>query len=445
MADLPRGENPMLSQPTLSLILFTRLPLPGRSKTRLIPALGAVGAADLQRRMTRLAVARAWSFCAASPGRRLVIAHDGGSENEMREWLGPLDFLPQGEGDLGEKLKRCVAAEFTRGAHKVIIIGADCPQLDPPILESAARALEHSEITFGPATDGGYYLAGLRKPTPEIFSEIPWGTGEVLSSSIERARQAGCEPALLIRLRDVDEPPDLPDALTALEESRRVSVIIPTLNEAENLTHLLPRLTAERPHEILVADGGSSDGSVAVAELLGAKVVRTERGRARQMNAAASVATGELLLFLHADTDPPDHFPALVAATLEQPMIAAGAFRFALREPLFGGALIEKGVALRCALRQLPYGDQGLFVRRSLFASLGGFPNLPKLEDLELVRRLRALGRIAITPEAARTSSRRWREGGVVRTFLRHQAALFAYYFRAKPTPPAIRGNGVCG
>lgn len=445
MADSDRGENPMPSPPTLSLILFTRLPQSGRSKTRLIPALGAEGAADLQRRMTRLAVARAWSFCAVAPGRRLVIAHDGGSENEMREWLGPLDFLPQGEGDLGEKLQRCVAAEFTLGARAVIVIGADCPRLDHAILESAARALENREITFGPASDGGYYLVGLRKPTPAIFSDIPWGTGEVLAVSIQRARQSGCEPAPLAQLHDVDEPPDLPDALAALDESRRVSVIIPTFNEAENLTHLLPRLTAARPHEILVADGGSSDESTKIAESLGAKVVQAARGRARQMNAAASVATGEFLLFLHADTDPPDHFPALVAATLEQPMVAAGAFRFALREPLFGGALIEKGVALRCAFRQLPYGDQGLFVRRTLCASLCGFPDLPRLEDLEMVRRLRALGRIAITPEAARTSSRRWREAGIVRTFLRHQATLFSYYFRAKPTPPAVSGDGLSG
>ena len=423
--------------PTLSLILFTRLPQPGRSKTRLIPSLGADGAADLQRRMTRLAVARAWSFCAAAPGRRLVIAHDGGSENEMREWLGPLNFLPQGEGDLGERLHRCVAEEFSRGARAVFIIGADCPRLDQAILESAAGALETSEITFGPASDGGYYLVGLRKATPEIFSNIPWGTGEVRAVSLQRARQAGCEPTLLAQLHDVDEPPDLPDALAALDESRRVSVIIPTWNEAENLAHLLPRLTAARPHEILVADGDSSDDSAMVADSLGAKVVRAARGRARQMNAAASVATGEFLLFLHADTDPPDHFPALVAAALEQPTIAAGAFRFALREPVFGGSLIEKGVALRCAMRQLPYGDQGLFVRRALFAALGGFPDLPMLEDLEMVRRLRALGRIVITREAARTSSRRWREAGIVRTFLRHQAALIAYFLGAKPKRPA--------
>jgi hypothetical protein len=118
-------------------------------------------------------------------------------------------------------------------------------------------------------------------------------------------------------------------------------------------------------------------------------------------------------------------------------MVSAGAFRFLLREPVLGSALIEWGVALRCALLQLPYGDQGLFVRRALFQSLGGFCNWPILEDLEIVRRLRALGRIVITSEPAFTSSRRWRDGGVIRTFLRHQRILLAYFLGSKPEPLA--------
>ena len=427
---------------TLSLVLFTRLPRPGLAKTRLIPALGAEGAAELQRQMTRLAVARAWAFCAAAPGRRLVIAYDGGSENEMRAWLGPLDFLAQSEGDLGARMHRAVSGEFSRGARSVIVIGADCPRLRHSILESAAHALETSEMTFGPASDGGYYLVGLRKPMEEIFTGIPWSTGEVLGSSIRRAQEAGCNPTLLEPLPDVDEPADLDDAHAALHASRTVSVIIPVLDESANLRHLLPLLVAAQPHEILIADGRSADDSISVAQSLGAKVVRADRGRALQMNAAAREATGEHLLFLHADTDPPERFPALISTSLDRAAVAAGAFRFALREPVMGGALIEKGVALRCALRQLPYGDQGLFLRRALFQSLGGFRDLHILEDLEMIRRLRSLGRIVITREAARTSSRRWREGGVIRTVLRHQLVLMAHRLGMKPkSPMAVRSR----
>jgi len=418
---------------TLSLVVFTRLPEPGLAKTRLIPALGATGAAELQRQMTQLAVARAWAFCAAAPGRRLVIAYNGGSERELRAWLGPLCYLPQGDGDLGVRLQRAMSREFQRGAQSVIAIGADCPRLQISVLESAVRALEANDLTFGPANDGGYYLVGLRKPVAEIFANIPWGTSEVLTSSVRQAQRIGIEPTLLEPLPDVDEPRDLPDAQAALTANQTVSVIIPVFDEAENLTRLLPRIAAARPHQILVADGGSDDNTVAVAQSLGATVVRADRGRGQQMNAAADAATGEFLLFLHADTDPPEQFPAIIFGTLARATVAAGAFRFALRESVAGGALIEMGVGLRCALRQLPYGDQGLFVRRTLFQSLGGFREWPILEDLEMVRRLRALGRIVITSEAAPTSSRRWREGGVIRTFLRHQFILLAYFLGAKP------------
>lgn len=411
----------------LSLILFTRLPQPGRTKTRLIPVLGAEGAAELQRRMTRLAVARAWAFCAAASGRRLVIAYDGGTEGELRAWLGPLHCVLQGTGDLGERMLRAATEEFQRGARTVIVIGADCPQLENGVLESAALALEGHDVVFGPASDGGYYLVGQRKPVPEIFAGIPWGTGKVLENSLRQARQIGIEPALLEVLADVDEPSDLPDGRIALEAGRTISVIIPTRNEAANLRWLLPRLLAGQPHEILVADGGSADDTVALAQALGVRVVASSPGRGRQMNAAAAVATGECLLFLHADTEPPEGFSALIAATLERATVAAGAFRFTLREPVAGRTLIERGVAFRCARWQLPYGDQGLFLRRSLFASLGGFPDQPILEDLEMVKRLRALGRIVVTAEAAATSARRWREGGLIRTFLRHQWILLAH------------------
>ena len=417
----------------LSVLLFTRFPVAGKAKTRLIPALGPEGAAELQRRMTRVIAARAWAFTQSPPHRRLAIHHEGGTRAEFRQWLGQVDLVPQRSGDLGQRMLRGVLTETARGTDRFLLIGADCPRLDADVLEAAAAALDDVDVVFGPARDGGYYLLGLRRPEPGLFEGIPWSTGDVLARSIEKARSLGLTHRLLGELPDVDEPPDLPDAEAALAAARRVSVIVPVLNEAENLRRLLPRLAAGQPHEILVADGGSTDTTRSVAESFGARWLAAPRGRARQMNAAAARATGEYLLFLHADTDPPSDYARLVADTLDCVGTAAGAFRFALREPIPGGFLVERGVALRCALRQLPYGDQGLFLRRRLFQALGGFPDWPLLEDLELVRRLRRLGRIAVTDEAAPTSSRRWREAGLIRTFLRHQSILLAHAFGASP------------
>lgn len=417
-----------------AIIVLTRYPMPGRAKTRLIPALGPDGAAALQRRMTQVTVGRAWAFCATAKESRLTIAFEGGDETAMREWLGPLHCVPQGGGDLGQRLQRAARQAFDAGACRVILIGTDCPSLNEERLSAAVAATHLHGIVFGPAGDGGYYLAGLSdRKHLAVFDHIPWSTAGVLSASQSAARAAGNEPVLLAPLPDVDEPPDLPAAMTALETSERLSVIIPAFNEASNLARLLPVLKAAAPHEIIIADGGSTDETAAIAAAHSLRHLPTPRGRALQMNAAARVASGEFLLFLHADTEPPESFIEVVRRTLMSPGTAAGAFTFRLREHIIGRRLIESGVACRCRIRSLPYGDQGLFLRRSIFGALGGFPEWPVLEDVELVRRLRRIGSIVTTPEAAMTSSRRWQQRGVLRTFLRHQLILTGYALGMAP------------
>lgn len=410
-----------------TIVVFTRLPRAGEAKTRMIPVLGAEGAARLQERMTRQVVARAWVHAVATGGR-LVVAATGCTPREMRSWLGPVEVVPQEDGDLGERLSRVIEGEFRRGAGKVIVVGADCPRLDSRHLAAAESALQNNSLVYGPAEDGGYYLVGLSRPLAGIFNGIAWGTGAVLAQSLATARSAGIEPALIARLPDVDEAEDLSDGLAALEEGTSISVVIPTLNESENLKRLLPIL-AKAAYEVIVADGGSSDDTIAVAESLGARVVMAPRGRGAQMNAAALDARGEYLLFLHADTLPPDDWAEAMRESLNRAGTVAGAYRFALDESFPLRRTIEALVALRCRLSEMPYGDQGLFLRRSLFHHLGGFPEWPILEDVEIVKRLRRIGRVEIMHGKALTSSRRWRDGGILRTFFVHQLILFGHAF----------------
>jgi uncharacterized protein len=421
-----------------AIVIFTRLPEAGKAKTRMIPALGPEGAADLQRRMTRLVVARVSAYCSGTGGR-LVVACEGGSPAAMQEWLGPGPLYVSQRGvTLGDRLLHAARAELDRGAEKVILIGADCPRLCAEHLRRAEYALEDTDLVFGPADDGGYYLMGMKRVIPSLFIDIPWGSGTVLARSLERAGEAGLSPFLIETLPDVDDPDDLADAVVALEAAAKVSVIVATLNEAKNLGRLLPLLRRGGISEIIVSDGGSGDGTLAIASSHGARIVSADRGRASQMNAGASLASGEYLLFLHADTDPPEGFASLIREELDRPGIVAGAFGFHLREPVCCAGLIESLVSLRCRILRLPYGDQGLFMRRDLFLTLGGYPEHPILEDLILVRRLRNLGRVVITREKARTSSRRWREGGVVATFLRHSAILLAYHAGVSPERIAV-------
>ena len=408
---------------------MTRLPRTGRNKTRLIPALGAEGATVFHERLARHAIGRASSFCTLHKKANLTVRLEGGTSIEGKTWLGSdsLDCREQSPGDLGHRMESAANTAFEEGADRVVIIGTDCPSIDETTLENAFDALTDADVVFGPAADGGYYLAGMRKPTPSIFRNIPWGGEKVLKDSTTAAEKAGLKVHMLDVLSDVDMPEDLVAAEKNLTAGATVSVIIPTFNEAANLPSLLEKIYTSQPHEIIVADGGSTDGTIALAQAAGARTITSPKGRASQMNHGASSATGEFLLFLHADTIPPDGFPQIISETLNRPGTSAGAFRFQLDNEIGTSSLIEELVHLRCKFFATPYGDQGLFLRRSLFEKLAGFPEWPTLEDLGLVRRLRKRGTIRIARARALTSSRRWSKGGTVRTFLKHQTILAGF------------------
>jgi len=157
------------------------------------------------------------------------------------------------------------------------------------------------------------------------------------------------------------------------------------------------------------------------------------RGRASQMNAGASIAKGDWFLFLHADTRLPHGWQRAVERADADARVNLGCFRFALDSSAPAARLIEIGVRLRVRLFGLPYGDQALFVRREAFAELGGFSNLPIMEDVDLVRRLRATGRLYVASEQAVTSARRWEEEGWLRRTVRHLSLIVRYFAGVHP------------
>jgi rSAM/selenodomain-associated transferase 2 len=203
----------------------------------------------------------------------------------------------------------------------------------------------------------------------------------------------------------------------------RVSVVIPALNEEELVA---AAVRSVRDHaEVLVVDGGSADGTRAAAVAAGAEVVLTAPGRGAQMAAGARAARGEWLVFLHADTRlEPGWADALQA--LPAPVVG-GAFRFALDPPRRSYRWLEAGVALRCRLFRLPYGDQGLFARRAAYEAIGGFRPLPLMEDVDFVRRLRRAGPLAFPGVRAFTSARRFERRGAAATSLGNLGLLALY------------------
>lgn len=190
-----------------------------------------------------------------------------------------------------------------------------------------------------------------------------------------------------------------------------LAVVVPTLNEAEGLPLLLAALALE-PVEVVVVDGGSTDASADIARAADVRFASSARGRALQMNAGAAASSADALLFLHADSLPPAGFANTVLEILADPGVAFGAFRFSLGGGSASLRLIQWGTNVRSRWAHLPYGDQGLFFRRSVFEGLGGFPDIPVMEDYDLVRAARRTGRVVIADTAVVTSDRRWRELG---------------------------------
>lgn len=211
-----------------------------------------------------------------------------------------------------------------------------------------------------------------------------------------------------------------------------VTIVTPVLSDTEAVRTLLPQIPATLEVEVIVVDGGNDPPLEDVVATHGrARLYRAPAGRAQQMNAGAAEAAGEWLLFLHADsTLPPRWIPAL--ADLDGDVVG-GWFRFALDDAAWQARVIERLVAWRVRRLRLPYGDQGLFVRRRVFQFMGGFRELPVLEDVEFVRRLVRTGRVVELPLALGTSSRRWRREGWFRRSLKNLAIVGSYLAGVPP------------
>ena len=211
--------------------------------------------------------------------------------------------------------------------------------------------------------------------------------------------------------------------------SARISVVIPTLNEAAEVTATIQRARAvPEVAEIIVADGGSSDDTVALARKLNGRVVEAPRGRGRQLRAGAAAAEADVVMLLHADTWlAPDAGHAILSA-LAKPNVAGGGCYKVFRDPHW----LMRGSRLRCALRfrlfQRFLGDQAIFARRDVLERIGGVPDVPIMEEFELGRLLRREGKLTLANTVVSTSARRFRERGVLRTYARMWRVTLQYF-----------------
>lgn len=214
---------------------------------------------------------------------------------------------------------------------------------------------------------------------------------------------------------------------------------MPVLNEAQGLHATLSGLSLTDREELIIVDGGSTDATLQIAREFTSLIFSSEKGRARQMNFGAEKAAGDVFLFLHADCSLPEKGFDIVRRTVRDSAVAAGAFNIRIDHPGLSFRVIESAANLRSRVTGIAYGDQGIFMRRETFRSMGGFALIPLMEDIEIGRRLRKIGKIAFLGHPIRVSPRRWLKEGLVYTTLRDWGIALSYTLLRRPPDELAR------
>lgn len=214
-------------------------------------------------------------------------------------------------------------------------------------------------------------------------------------------------------------------------------MIIPVLNEMDQINNLINHLRnflEEEKIEIIVVDGSAEGDTLGVIEDCQVRRLSSAAGRARQMNAGAAVAMGEILVFMHADTRLPAGALALIDHAMDQPGFVGGAFDLGIRADRLAFRMIAAVASRRSRLTRIPYGDQTIFIRRDYFQQIGGYPDIPLMEDVALMRQIKKAGdKIYLIPECVSTSPRRWEKEGILLATLRNWILLGSYYMGVAP------------
>lgn len=414
------------------ILLLARPPAFGRAKTRLAAGIGAGPATRLARAM----LADCWAAAARQVDAGTELALAVSEEPSAYPRLDPVAsrHVSQGPGDLGQRMGRLALAAAREG-RDVLLLGSDTPGLPASHFRAAWAALGAADVVLGPVPDGGFWCVGLSRRAAgrlgdEWLDGLDWSVDDTRGAVEQRVAALGLQVAAAPPGFDIDRAQDLPGlarrlatdagaaphtaaALATLDEpGARVSVILACLDEACRLPSALAALAEQPgPHEVIVSDGGSRDGGPALAAATGALVLEGPPGRGRQLAAGTTIASGRILLFLHADVRLPPRGLELVREALAGGAAEAGAFvTRTLRDPDLPNPLgpLLALADLRSRITRHPYGDQALFVTRAAHDAVGGFRPLPIMEDWDLSVRLAARRPLARIREPVLVSGRRY-------------------------------------
>ena len=404
-----------------ALIIFTREPVPGKTKTRLMPYLSPQQCADLHLCFLRDIYREAYKT-----GADIIVSYDGEEPVLLKSVFGNGCRYIRQQGDgLGTRMALAIGFALDLGYEKAVLIGTDIPEIRADSLADAFKILDEDDLVIGPTEDGGYYLIGMKKLYNEAFNVRKYGGSSVLNETLQGLKDCGISAGLADAYQDMDEREDLAgyrrrmihdirlrNSHTGifLRDNAAVSIIIPVYNEASTIRRMISQMEPYKDDaEILFVDGGSTDGTAGIIEEV-FPVLTGTKGRAAQMNRGAAESTGDILLFLHCDSILPPDITGEVRRCMAGHEYGCFGVRFPSRNLfMFTNRVISNH---RAWMRGLPFGDQGIFISRELFFDMGGFPEIPIMEDYEFGRKLKAAGiRPGRTEKRITTSARRYGKG----------------------------------
>lgn len=420
---------------TVLILEFAKYPQPGHVKTRLATSLGSEEACRIYDAMAQKTHHELLKLQGQGKARVIVYA-DGASRQKISGWLrGAYNTWLQPEGDIGVRLEFAFCKAFEMGFRTVIAVGTDCPGLTAEKIQKAVEQLKQFDVVIVPATDGGYVLIGTNAFQPDLFRQITWSSSRTLEQTLQQAKVKNLSAVLLGPETDVDTVEDLKIVEDTLNP--QLSVIIPVLNDHHLLKETLH--TFSHVHhlgeiEVIVVDGGSTDGSDDVAAGFKVRLLKSGPGRAQQMSLGARHARGRWFWFLHADCVPELETIRSLPGYLRTVDLRWGFFKQRILDPSPWFRVIELGNKLRGRIFNLPYGDQGIMVRRDLYFQCGGFAQVPFLEDVILSRCLSRICRPTVINKTIRIPSRHWRSLGPFFTTIRNISIAFRFLvFRQSP------------
>jgi len=427
------------------LIMFAKYPEKGKVKTR----LGLYWDQDTIAHLYRLFIEDMLDRLSIGDYQCRMTYHPVEKKMDFIKLFGDdISYMPQRGEDLGERMKNAFIQCFSEGFLQALIIGSDSPDLPHWIIGEAFESLKTHGAVIGPAFDGGYYLIGFSRESfiTGAFDGVIWGTDSVFKNTIQHLKESGISIHELPPWRDIDRPEDIAalikdnektdfadsKTMTWLLMRPRFSIIIPVANEESVINHVIEHIrtfeTSAGSSEIIIVDGDHEGRTIGTIKDKNVLTSISKKGRGNQMNRGAALAKGDILIFLHADARLPLNALILIDSILRNPKYVGGAFDLAIDSirPVY--RLIERIASFRSRVTRIPYGDQTLFFRRDYFNAVGGFADIPIMEDVEIMRRIKKQGdRIAFINKPSTTSARRWEKEGILYCTLRNWVMITLY------------------